>query len=287
MKYGWLMINRNTGIKLMVFLLLWAPCTWLAAQEEQDAAAEAAISEALRLSGIQQHIAAIPQIIQRALQQRKKELYMGPDGIDYEAMISLLDSYYSEALITKRAVAGMQQHYDPNRFSYIQNLLQSPQIKHLVQLKAGMDTPEKIEEIKQWLAQQEISTERQQLIQQLDVVMAESQFAAGIQALSTVAMLNAVLAREWTEQVFPEQALVQQSYQHYESSSREQTQALLSYALRETADDDIRRITAVYNELPLQWFINIAINAISDAMLDPLPAIADRAREQIEPPSST
>ncbi|OGT20110.1 MAG: hypothetical protein A2V90_09215 [Gammaproteobacteria bacterium RBG_16_57_12] len=262
-----------------LILLLFLSSGFAAAADKSERQADAAVRGLLKQSGVQGHIANMPSIIARALEQRQKELSLGPDGIDYTVITRMLEQTYSEPAMTDRTVANLVKGYDPNRYAYLQQVFASAPVQRLQKSKQGLQAPDKAEEISRWHNANPLLPARSELIAQLDAVTAESQFVAGVQALSAVAMFNVVQAGEAPDRPLPEQSLLEQSYQFYARTSREQTQAMLAYALRDVADEDVKKMIAAHQELPVQWFIEQAINAMSNAVLDPLPEIAAQIRK--------
>ena len=90
----------------------------------------------------------MPSIIARALEQRQKELSLGPDGIDYTVITRMLEQTFSEPAMTDRTVANLLKGYDPNRYAYLQQVFASAPVQRLQKSNQGLQAPDKAEEIK-------------------------------------------------------------------------------------------------------------------------------------------
>lgn len=239
------------------------------------------IERALDLSGIKQKLDDVPVIINRAIKQRRRE-QVG-DGQTDQLLVKELEKTYSGNRLVKEVAQRMTESYDPNRYAYIHQKLSSDLSAKMKGLREEVDQEGGLGEAGEAIKiYKEASKERKDLVAMLDNAILETEYSTGVQALSTLAVLSAAIAVESPERKFPVAAMMSNVYMQFLEPTRQQSQVKLAYAFKDVSDEDLKRYAHAYNEMAVAWFLDKAIDAINDVMLDSMDAVNVRLREQVK-----
>lgn len=249
---------------LIVFwLVLLFPLTVLAEDREVEV-----IRTALTSAGIDRYLDDMNKTIRSGLNQRQSEQIPLP-GLSYDDLTRLVDKHYTTERLLVRVAERMKAIYDPNRFDTLRGSLRSGPVVELLALKKRLASDEEFRKLQDYVEKQEKrkkNAKREELVENLDQATAESEWLAGMQALSSLALLSMSDALEPGGEDFPEDALLGQLYDQILSASQFTARMSYRYVLKDIPDEKIELYVRVYRSTIMQWFMRESINAVLDVM---------------------
>lgn len=241
-----------------------------AAEPRVTPEAAKSVGNLLQLSGVQAQLNEIPEIISDGLEQRAKE-QVDLKGLTYEQLQTLTKRYYNSNRLTERVVARIAAQYDPNRFDLIARILSRDPAPRLRRLKEAALAREASDALTKFAKKQAGGGDkaRSAVIEELDSASAESELFTGIQALSVLAILDAVQGVEPASGATEKQAneaMLGQLYAQFLEPSQYTVRMTNLYAYREVSAEDLKAYTKLYREHVVQWFIRAAMDAVIETM---------------------
>ncbi len=242
---------------VMLFLLLW---TGAVPAEEP---AKDPIRSAVEAAHIEQRIREMTDTIGWGLRQREQE-GIALKALSYEDLRRVLTKHYDPAVLTGKLIERLRPLYDANRFTTINSSLYSPQLREYT---AKVSNRQKA--VKQ-PAKPPKNEQRAALLDELDRAAAETEWLAGTQALSTLALLHMmqVVTDESRPSAEQQEAMLGQMYAQYLEASRFSTQTTYLETLAGVPDEQVRLYIRILRGSALQWFNREAINALIEVMAE-------------------
>lgn len=248
---------------VVLFLLLWTG----AAQAEEPA--QDPIRNAVAAAHIEQRIREMTETLGWGLRQREQE-GVALKALSYDELRGVLAQHYDPARLTGKVIERLRPLYDPNRFTLINSSLHSPQLREYTAKVFGRPAQARQPEAAQRHRAQPKHEPRAALLDELDRAAAETEWLAGTQALSTLALLHLmqVVNDEARPNAAQQEAILGQMYAQYLEASRFSTQSTYLDALAEVPDEQIRLYIRILRGSALQWFNREAINALIEVMAE-------------------
>lgn len=249
-----------------LLIVCWLLLLPLAAQAEERETE--VIKAALAGAGIDRYLDDMTRTIRDGLKQRQSE-QIPLSGLGYEDLARIVEKHYATERLLARVATGMKPVYDPNRFDTLMGSLRSGPVVELLALKKRLRSDEayaKLQEFADRQAKQKKNPKREELIDNLDLATAETEWLAGMQALSSLALLSMSHALDQGGTEYPEEAMLGQFYDQILGASRFTSRMGYHYVLKDIPDDKVELYIRVYRSTVMQWFLREAINAVIDVM---------------------
>ncbi|MEW5756361.1 MAG: hypothetical protein AB1810_08645 [Pseudomonadota bacterium] len=246
-----------TCIKTVFLLLLF----WIGAVSAEEPASDP-IRSAVAAAQIEQRIREMTETIGWGLRQREQE-GMALKALSYDELQRVLAKHYDPAQLTGKLIERLRPLYDPNRFTIINSSLNSPQLREYTAKLAARPAAKPSRS-------QRKHEQREALLDELDRAAAETEWLAGTQALSTLALLH--MMQTVNEEAPPgaaqQEAILGQMYAQYLEASRFSIKTRYLEALADVPEDQLRLYIRMLRGSALQWFNREAINALIAVMVE-------------------
>lgn len=250
----------------------WMVCCWMLSGAALAAPGPVeVVRDALVNTGVSNSFANISEMVRDGLAQRRSEALEDGAGVDdYDQLNAVMLKAYDPKRIEQRVVDALVKVYDPNRFQMLNSAHNNDLAKRMRKMKqavAEKDNAHKAQALTAKLPK--LEPEREALLKELDAASAESELSAGVQAMVSAALLDAMAERK----LVPIEAKsmgynnkLELFYSQMLAPTSKTVLKLNQHAFREATDDQLRQYTRLYRGRPTQWFIQQSIDALMKVM---------------------
>lgn len=250
----------------------WMVCCWLVSGTALAAPGPAeVVRDALANTGVANSFSNISEMVRDGLAQRRSEaLDDGAKVDDYDQMNAVMLKAYDAKRIEQRVVDVLVKVYDPNRFQMLNSAHSNDLAKHMRKMKQAVADKDNAHKAQALIAKlPKLDPARETLLKELDSASAESELSAGVQAMVSAALLDAMAERK----LVPNEAKAMRYnsklelfYSQMLEPTNKTVLKLNQYAYREATDDQLRQYARLYRGKPTQWFIQQSIDALMEVM---------------------